>query len=115
MRDEAAPTAKLLLAEDHALVREGLRNMLESEPDLEVLIVPVGGGSGAAGACIVAGAINPAIRVIGVQAAGRRPSTAPGRRAGGSRRRRRRPSRRGWRRAGRSTCRSPSCRGWSTS
>ena len=43
--------------------------MLESEPDLEVLIVPVGGGSGAAGACIVARAVNPAIRVIGVQSA----------------------------------------------
>lgn len=37
MRDEAAPAARLLLAEDHALVREGLRNMLESEPDLEVV------------------------------------------------------------------------------
>jgi threonine dehydratase len=32
-----------------------------------VIVVPVGGGSGAAGACIVAKAINPAIRVIGVQ------------------------------------------------
>lgn len=43
--------------------------MLEDEPGLEVLILAVGGGSGAAGACIVANAINPAIRVIGVQAA----------------------------------------------
>ena len=41
--------------------------MLEERPDLEVIIVPVGGGSGAAGACIVAGAVNPAIRVIGAQ------------------------------------------------
>jgi threonine dehydratase len=41
--------------------------MLEDQPDLQVIIVPVGGGSGAAGACIVANAINPAIRVIGVQ------------------------------------------------
>ena len=41
--------------------------MLEDEPDLQVLIVPVGGGSGAAGACIVARAASPAIRVIGVQ------------------------------------------------
>jgi threonine dehydratase len=41
--------------------------MLEDRPDLQVIIVPVGGGSGAAGACIVANAINPAIRVIGVQ------------------------------------------------
>jgi threonine dehydratase len=43
--------------------------MLEDAPDLEVILVPVGGGSGAAGACIVARAVNPAIEVIGVQAA----------------------------------------------
>ncbi|HXM57421.1 MAG TPA: pyridoxal-phosphate dependent enzyme [Candidatus Dormibacteraeota bacterium] len=42
---------------------------LETRPDLDVLIVPVGGGSGAAGACIVAAAINPEIEVIGVQSA----------------------------------------------
>jgi threonine dehydratase len=42
--------------------------MLEDQPGLQVIIVPVGGGSGAAGACIVARAVNPAIRVIGVQA-----------------------------------------------
>lgn len=41
--------------------------MLEDEPDLDVIIVPVGGGSGAAGACLVANAVRPAIRVIGVQ------------------------------------------------
>ncbi|HWQ15339.1 MAG TPA: threonine/serine dehydratase [Roseiflexaceae bacterium] len=41
--------------------------MLEDEPELEVILVPVGGGSGAAGACLVAKAINPSIRVIGVQ------------------------------------------------
>src|SRR5215469_4450610 len=43
--------------------------MLEDEPDLEIIIVPIGGGSGGAGACIAAHAINPAIEVIGVQAA----------------------------------------------
>ncbi len=41
--------------------------MLEAEPDIEVIIVPIGGGSGAAGACIAAQALNPSIRVIGVQ------------------------------------------------
>ena len=41
--------------------------MLEDEPDLEVLFVPVGGGSGAAGACLAAKAVNPSLRVIGVQ------------------------------------------------
>jgi threonine dehydratase len=43
--------------------------MLEDAPDLEVLIVPIGGGTGAAGACLVANAVDPAIRVIGAQAA----------------------------------------------
>jgi len=41
--------------------------MLEDEPELEVIIVPIGGGSGAAGACIVAQVVNPRLRVIGVQ------------------------------------------------
>jgi threonine dehydratase len=41
--------------------------MLEDQPDLQVIIVPIGGGSGAAGVCIVARAINPALQVIGVQ------------------------------------------------
>ena len=43
--------------------------VLEEQPRIDVLIVPIGGGSGAAGACIVAKAINPAIEVIGVQSA----------------------------------------------
>jgi threonine dehydratase len=41
--------------------------MLEDEPALDVIFVPVGGGSGAAGVCIAANAINPRIRVVGVQ------------------------------------------------
>ena len=41
--------------------------ILEDAPNVDVIIVPVGGGSGAAGACITASAINPGIRVIGVQ------------------------------------------------
>lgn len=44
--------------------------ILEAQPDIEVIIVPLGGGSGAAGACIAAKAINPQIRVIAVQASG---------------------------------------------
>jgi threonine dehydratase len=43
--------------------------MLEDAPDLDTIIVPIGGGSGASGACITAKAINPTIRVIGVQSA----------------------------------------------
>ena len=41
--------------------------MLEDEPGLEAIFVPVGGGSGAAGVCIAANAIDPNVRVIGVQ------------------------------------------------
>ena len=43
--------------------------MLDDQPDLEVIIVPVGGGSGASGACIAAGELNKNIQVIGVQSA----------------------------------------------
>jgi threonine dehydratase len=44
--------------------------MLEVVPDLDSLIVPAGGGSGLSGACLAGKAINPRLRVIGVQAAG---------------------------------------------
>jgi threonine dehydratase len=43
--------------------------MLEEQPDIDVILVPVGGGSGAAGACIAAKTIRPSIEVIGVQSA----------------------------------------------
>jgi threonine dehydratase len=41
--------------------------ILEEEPRVDTIVVPIGGGSGAAGTCIVAKSIDPAIRVIGVQ------------------------------------------------
>ncbi|MBC2711584.1 MAG: threonine/serine dehydratase [Desulfosarcina sp.] len=41
---------------------------LLAQPKIEVVIVPLGLGSGAAGTCIAAHGINPAIRVIAVQA-----------------------------------------------
>jgi len=40
----------------------------EDLPDVEAILVPIGGGSGAAAACIVAKSINPEVKVIGVQA-----------------------------------------------
>lgn len=43
--------------------------LLEEQPDVEAIVVPVGGGSGAAGAATVAKAINPSIQVIAVQSA----------------------------------------------
>jgi threonine dehydratase len=41
--------------------------LLESQPDIEVIVVPIGGGSGAAGACTVAKAVRSSIEVVGVQ------------------------------------------------
>jgi threonine dehydratase len=41
--------------------------IIEDRPDVDAIIVPIGGGSGAAGACIVAKGIRPGIEVIGVQ------------------------------------------------
>jgi threonine dehydratase len=43
--------------------------ILAEQPGTEVIVVPVGGGSGAAGASSVARAVRPSIEVIGVQAA----------------------------------------------
>jgi threonine dehydratase len=40
--------------------------ILEERPDIDAIVVPIGGGSGAAGACVVARAVKPAVRVIGV-------------------------------------------------
>ena len=44
--------------------------IVEEFPQVDAIFVPLGGGSGAAGACIVAKTINPQIQVIAVQAAG---------------------------------------------
>jgi threonine dehydratase len=43
--------------------------ILEDLPDVETIIVPVGGGSGAAGVCTVIKNVIPKVEVIGVQAA----------------------------------------------
>jgi threonine dehydratase len=48
-------------------VGTGALEVLEQEPCIDTIVVPIGGGSGAAGACVVAKAVNPAIRVLGVQ------------------------------------------------
>jgi len=48
-------------------VGTGTLEILEDRPDIDAIVVPIGGGSGAAGACIVAKSIRPEIRVVGVQ------------------------------------------------
>jgi threonine dehydratase len=44
--------------------------MLEQVPDLDYLFVPIGGGSGAAGCCIVRGGLDATTKIVGVQASG---------------------------------------------
>ncbi|MGE5502973.1 MAG: threonine ammonia-lyase [Actinomycetota bacterium] len=62
--------------------------MLEDRPDLDTLVVPVGGGGLIAGIAIAARDAKPGIRIVGVQASGccpmarRQPQAAPA--AGGS-------------------------------
>ncbi|HEY6330286.1 MAG TPA: threonine/serine dehydratase [Blastocatellia bacterium] len=79
--DEARERAEALASEHHlryvhsgneplllAGVGTTTLEILESVPTASTIIVPVGGGSGSAAACIVAKAINPSIKVIAVQA-----------------------------------------------
>jgi len=42
--------------------------VMEALPDVDAILVPVGGGSGASGHCLVAKRISPKVKVIGVQA-----------------------------------------------
>jgi threonine dehydratase len=42
--------------------------IMQELPDVDVIIVAIGGGSGAAAACIVAKTLKPSVKVIGVQA-----------------------------------------------
>src|SRR5581483_10176096 len=41
--------------------------ILEQEPELDAIVVPIGGGSSAAGACVVAAEWEHDVEVIGVQ------------------------------------------------
>ena len=41
--------------------------IIEELPDVEVMLLPLGGGSGISGACVVSGALNPDIKVVAVQ------------------------------------------------
>jgi len=56
------------------LLMEGVGTMhleiFEEKPEIDVVINPIGGGSGASGACTVYKTLNPRIKVIGVQAEG---------------------------------------------
>jgi threonine dehydratase len=73
-RDAVAREAHLVPAANDWRLVAGVATytveMLEAVPDLDVLIVPAGGGSGLSGACLAGKSLSPRLRVIGVQAAG---------------------------------------------
>jgi len=56
------------------LLHEGVATMhieiLEEQPKIDAVINPIGGGSGASGACVVYKSLDPRIRIIGVQSEG---------------------------------------------
>ena len=57
--------------EPHLIAGVGTHTLeiLEEQPDIEVVLVAIGGGSGASGACIAGKSIQPGLEVIGVQSA----------------------------------------------
>ncbi|GAB3167437.1 threonine ammonia-lyase [Myceligenerans halotolerans] len=63
--------ARLVSAANEPLLIAGVATcyleLLQQAPGLDAIVVPVGGGSGAAAACLVAAAIAPHVEVIGVQ------------------------------------------------
>jgi threonine dehydratase len=73
-RDAAERGARLVVPANDWRLIAGVATytveMLEAVPDLDVLIVPAGGGSGLSGACLAGKSLSPQLRVIGVQAAG---------------------------------------------
>ncbi|WP_020667077.1 threonine ammonia-lyase [Amycolatopsis nigrescens] len=65
--------ARLVSAADEPALVAGVATayleIFEREPELDAVVVPVGGGSGAAAACLAAAAVAPGCRVIAVQSA----------------------------------------------
>jgi threonine dehydratase len=71
---EAEQGLRFISSGDEPLLIAGVAThtleIIETQPDIEMVIVPLGGGSGAAGACLAAKSINPKIQVIAVQSSG---------------------------------------------
>jgi threonine dehydratase len=61
---------------DEPLLIEGVGThtleILEELDDVDAIFVPIGGGSGAAGTCVVAKSMRPSVRVVGVQSSAAR-------------------------------------------
>ncbi len=92
--DDAADHARTLQKErgllfvpafDHPLIMAGQGTIgleiLEQRPDIDTLLVPIGGGGLIAGIATAARALRPSLRIVGVQAAGA-PSALLARRKG---------------------------------
>ena len=102
--------------EPHLIAGVGTHTLeiLEERPDIDAVIVPIGGGSGAAGACHRRqGDCGRASRSSGRSRPRRRPLTTHGASESSSSGRTR-PSPRAFRREPRSSCRSASCASCST-
>jgi threonine dehydratase len=71
--DAAAAGGRYVHSANEPLLIAGVATIaleiLEQQADLDAIIVPLGGGSGAAGACIAVKALSPHTEVIAVQAA----------------------------------------------
>ncbi len=67
----AEQNARYIHSGDEPLLIAGVATatleLLQREPSIDAIVVPVGGGSGAAGACLAAKAIDSRITVVGVQ------------------------------------------------
>ena len=72
-REAAARGLRYIHSANEPLLIAGVATLaleiFEDLPDLDVVIVPIGGGSGACGSCIVRTGLNSRARIIGVQAA----------------------------------------------
>jgi threonine dehydratase len=65
--------ARLVSLGDEPLLIAGVATLyaeiLTAEPDLDAILVPIGSGTGASGACLAAAALSPDTKIIGVQSA----------------------------------------------
>ncbi len=72
-QEAAATGARLVGAANEPALVAGVATvaleLLQQDPGLDALVVPVGGGSGAAGACLVTAAVAPHVEVVAVQSA----------------------------------------------
>jgi len=59
-------------ADDEVMAGQGtiMLEMLEEQPDLDAVIIPVGGGGLISGCAVAAKALSPEIRIVGIAAAG---------------------------------------------